>query len=62
YQTLAIKDNIWQPVVREQTLTVSKAALGGKDLGLYVQEELSEVANYELSYLKEIQTIERERG
>jgi len=36
--------------------------LGQKDLGFYVTEELSEVADYQLSYLKEVQKIEKEKG
>ncbi len=62
YQTLAIKDNVWQPVIGNKTLTVSKAALGNKDLGLFVQEELSEVADYQIGYLKRVQTDEKVNG
>lgn len=62
YQTFVIQDNIWQKALKEKKLTVSKNDLEGKDLGLYIQEELSEVADYELSYLKEVQTMEREKG
>lgn len=62
YQTLVIKDYIWQEVEKETTLTVNKKALGGRDLGLYVAEELGEVIEYELSYLKEVQQIEKQKG
>ena len=62
YQTLAIEDGIWQNKEIEKTLTVSKEALGGKDLGLYVAEELGENINYELSYLKRVQELEKEKG
>ncbi len=62
YKTIAIQDYVWQEVEREKTLTVSKSALGDRDLGPYVVEELGEVIDYELSYLKEVQEIEREKG
>ena len=62
YQTLAIADGIWQGKEIEKTLTVSKEALAGKDLGLYVAEELGENINYELSYLKRVQILEKEKG
>jgi len=62
YNSLAIKDDIWQEVTREETLTVSKKALAGRDLGLYVTEELGETADCELAYLKEVQTAEKQKG
>ena len=62
YKTVAIADYVWQDVIVEKTLTVSRVALNGKDLGLYVAEELSEHINYELSYLKEAQVLEKEKG
>lgn len=62
FKTLAIKDNVWQSALKNKRLTVSKAFLAGSDLGLYVQEELGEVADYELSYLKEVQTIQKRKG
>jgi hypothetical protein len=62
YKTIAIQDYVWQEVAREKTLTFSRAVLGGKDLGLHVAEELSELINFELSFLKEVQQSEREKG
>lgn len=62
YQTLAVEDSIWQNQETEKTLTVSKEALDGKDLGLYVAKELGENINYELSYLKRVQKLEIEKG
>lgn len=62
YKTLAVKNYIWQEVAKETILTVDKKVLGGKDLGLYVAEELGEVINYELSYLKEVQSLEKGKG
>lgn len=62
YQTLTVEDSVWQNKEIEKTLTVSKEALGGKDLGLYAAEELGENINYELSYLKRVQKLEKEKG
>ncbi len=62
YQTLAIVDGAWQVKQVEKTLTVSKAALGDKDLGLYVAKELSDNINYELSSLKRVQKLEEAAG
>jgi len=62
YQTLAIENGFWQNKEMEKTLTISKEALDGKDLGLYMAKELGENINYELSYLKRVQKLEREKG
>lgn len=62
FLTIGIKDNAWQNIRKERTLTVSKESLKGKDLGLYVQKELLEIIENELIYLKEIQRAEIEKG
>jgi hypothetical protein len=62
YNTLAIKDNVWQEVLVEKQLTVSKASLDGRDLGLYLMEELGEIIDYQLAFLKEVQEKEEEKG
>jgi hypothetical protein len=62
YQTLVIEGGVWQNKGTEKTLTVNKEALGAKDLGLFIAQELGENMNYELSYLKRVQQVERENG
>ena len=62
YQTYDIEDFIWQPVVKEDTLKVAKAALRGQDLGVYVAEQLGQVIDYQHSYLAEVQKRERQNG
>lgn len=62
FKTLGIEDNRWQEIAREKILTVSKAALGSEDLGIYATEEISEVADNELAYLKEVQAAQRAKG
>ncbi len=62
FQTLGIRENIWQTILRQKELKISKKALAGQDLGLYAAEELGEVIDYELAYLKEVQENENKKG
>jgi len=62
YNTISIQDYVWKEGVIENTLSVSKQALGGGDLGEYVAKELREVLDSKYSYLKEVQKIERQNG
>ena len=62
YKTLAIKDNVWQEVLKLEQIIVSKAALAGEDLGLYLMEELGEIIDYQLAFLMEVQEKEEEKG
>jgi len=61
FNTLAVKDNVWQSLLQESLLTVSKSALGERDLGLYVQKELGEVADFKIKCLKDVQLAEKEK-
>ncbi len=62
YRTLSISNRVWQMMSRAELLTVSRAALAGRDLGSYLIEELGEVADYELAYLREARESELETG
>ncbi|MDO8560679.1 MAG: hypothetical protein Q7R91_00500 [bacterium] len=62
YDTLGIRDSVWQDIIEQKTLRVAKALLGKEDLGLYVAKELGEVLDYQRSYLTEVQTKERTNG
>jgi hypothetical protein len=62
YRTLGIQGNAWREVLEEDTLSVSKEAIGGRDLGLYVQEELGEIIDSQLAYLREVQELEENKG
>jgi hypothetical protein len=62
YDTISIDDYVWKKYRTEETLNVSKAALNNRDLGLYVAEEISEVISGEEVYLKEVQSIEKNKG
>ncbi|MEA3279829.1 MAG: MopE-related protein, partial [Thermodesulfobacteriota bacterium] len=62
YESLGIKDNVWQKIRRAETMTIPKSVLGSKDLGLYITEELGETVDSELAYLKEVQEKQKQRG
>lgn len=64
YKTMGIEDYTWKELEKEELLKVDKAFLvqKGRDLGLYVAEELGEVASFNLSYLKEVQGKEKQTG
>ncbi len=62
HQTWIIKNNAWQPATKEGKMIVSKNSLNGGDLGLYLSEELGELVEYEIKYLKEVQGIENKKG
>lgn len=60
FTTVDIRDHVWQDVVKQEVMKVSKADLGPyRDLGLYVMEQLTQVVDREIAYLKEVQAIER---
>lgn len=62
FQTLTIVQNKWQESTKEKTLKVPKNDVVGKDLGLYIAEELGEVADREFAYLRELQESEAAKG
>ncbi len=62
YNMLVIIENVWQTVNLVETLDVSKISLIGKDLGLYLVEELGEVAGAQMVFLKKVQKKEQEKG
>ncbi|MGP8322151.1 MAG: hypothetical protein ACT6FE_07525 [Methanosarcinaceae archaeon] len=63
FNTLGIQNNIWQKIVSQPILTIYKDTLGdNNDLGLYITEKFSQIADYQISYLKEVQEAEIEKG
>ncbi|HOI97229.1 MAG TPA: hypothetical protein PLA19_01870 [Candidatus Pacearchaeota archaeon] len=62
FRTLEIQDNIWQEAQRRSSMAIDKLSLAGKDLGLYVQEQLVQVAQNEQNYLKQVQAAETKKG
>jgi len=62
YKTIYIQDYVWMDIQKEKNIVVEKDGLAGKDLGLYIVEQLNENIDNELAYLKEVQKMEMERG
>ena len=62
FNTIAVRDNVWQPVIKSEKFTVNKTALGDRDLGIYLAEEFSEVVRGEMAYLKEAQKSDGKMG
>jgi hypothetical protein len=60
FTTIDVVDHVWQDVVKDDVMKVSKADLGPhRDLGVYVTEQLKQKVGRELAYLKEVQQFER---
>ncbi|MDO8482481.1 MAG: hypothetical protein Q7S86_01520 [bacterium] len=62
FNTMDIADNSWKPINKAGSFKVSKASLGGADLGLYVQKQLAEVMDSQTVYLKKVQERELSLG
>ena len=60
FYTIDLKNGVWQDVTKNEIMNVSKADLGQyRDLGLYVTDQLKQITDRELSYLKQVQAIEQ---
>jgi hypothetical protein len=56
--TISLVGNAWQQTTEDQSMTISKVALGAyQDLGLYVANQLQARTAQELSYLKRVQSL-----
>jgi hypothetical protein len=62
FNTIGVQDSVWQPIVRIGTITVNKEEIVGRDLGLYVEEELAEVHAAELRLLRETKVSAERSG
>ena len=62
YNAIDAKDGVWQSVKKEKNLNVLKTRLGDMDLGLYLAEELKQLTDQEMAYMKEVQSIEKSKG
>ena len=62
FSTIDNNDYVWQDVVKDEVMTVSKADLGQyRDLGVYVTQQLKQKIDRELARLKETQEIEKKQ-
>src|SRR3989344_4230221 len=60
FLTIDVQDAVWRDVVKNNTMSVAKSALGKYgDLGLYVTGQLNQNISHETDRLKEVQEIER---
>ena len=59
FNSFAIRNNVWQEVVKEKQISVTKIFLGNQDLGDYLSRQLGEVVDNEIVFLKEVQTIQK---
>ena len=59
FSTIALAGAAWGPAVEEKTLTVPKAVLGSRDLGLFVAGQLKDDIQQESADLAKAQEIER---
>ncbi len=62
YRPITLNDYVWQEVTRQKNLVVAKIALGDRDLGGLVSEQLGQMIDSELNYLREVQKIEIAKG
>lgn len=62
YHTVAPVDYVWQPALKTGSMVVSKRELEGKDLGLFVSKQLSQIVTSETTYLAGVQQRERSQG
>jgi len=62
YNTISIVDYVWREVEVSKHVTYSKKELTGRDLGLFLAEQLGEELTAEIAYLTEVQKKEREAG
>ncbi len=58
--TIDLTDYVWQDVTKKSQMRVDKALLGNSvDLGVYVTEQLAQIIDHEIVYLREVQEIEK---
>ncbi|MEA2112646.1 MAG: DUF5011 domain-containing protein [Patescibacteria group bacterium] len=61
FKSFAIEGNSWEEVEREKKISVDKVILGDGNLENFLLEELGEVVNNEISFLKETQEIQKQK-
>lgn len=61
FSTIDVKDYRWQPVAKNDTLTVQKSWLTGVDLGTYTSNQFAQLIGHEVERLKESQVEARKQ-
>ena len=60
--TIDLQDYVWKDVQKSEVMKVSKPDLGPyRDLGVYVTQQLKQILDRELAYLKDVQEKERKQ-
>lgn len=62
YITLAVSDGVWRDSPKSNRMKISKKSMTGRDLGLYVTEQIGQVINQETTDLKQVQRAEKTKG
>lgn len=62
YNTAEVVDYVWKQVPKSGSMKVTKKELANRDLGLYVAEQLGQVTDQQLAYLKDVQEDEKKIG
>ncbi|MCE9643894.1 DUF5011 domain-containing protein [Candidatus Parcubacteria bacterium] len=62
FNTVDVKDYVWQEIPVTKTMTVSKKELLGGDLGIFVAKELSQLLDSQRSYLAGAKKIALKEG
>ncbi len=55
FTTIDVVNYVWKDVQKMQTMTVSKADLSGRDLGVYVTSQFKNIIANEVAYLGQVQ-------
>jgi hypothetical protein len=61
-QTIGLQNGVWQDLYQTSSMEVPKEALRGRDLGLYITDQLKDVIGRQVSLLRETQKFERSVG
>jgi hypothetical protein len=62
YLTVEVENYVWKPIPTNGLIKVSKKELAGKDLGVYVADQLGQMVTQQIAFLKEFQQREKKIG
>ncbi|MDP1721597.1 MAG: hypothetical protein Q8L37_00140 [Candidatus Gottesmanbacteria bacterium] len=62
YTTLAVSDGVWRDFPKSNHMKISKRSMTGRDLGLFVAEQIGQVISQEMADLKQVQYAEKTKG
>jgi len=62
YKTMIVSDFVWQNDLKKGNMIFSKKSMMDRDLGLYAAEQIGQVIDQNILYLKEVQSKEKKQG